>query len=97
MFSGGFGVQFIFLVHPGLQVPGGDLVLLNDVHHGAPTGGGVPVEGVHHGLGDAVEQLLRLHLGLPEGLGHPHELLLAGPASHEVRGLSDATWGRSLR
>ena len=41
-----------YLVHSGLESPGGDLVLLDDVDDGPPAGDPVAVEGVHHGLGD---------------------------------------------
>merc|ERR1719282_1250401 len=80
-----------YLVHSGLQSPGGDLVLLNDMDHGSPTRNAISVEGVHHGLGDALEQLVWLHLGLPQCLRHSHQLLLTSSASNKVDGLSDTS------
>ena len=76
---------------PACKTVPAHLVLLNDVDHRPPPGAGVPVEGVDHGLGDAVKQLVWLHLRLPQRLRHTHQLLLAGPARHKVSRLSDAT------
>ena len=72
------------LVHPGLDLPGGDLVLLHDVDDPSPTGGGVAVDGVDQGLRDALEQLVGSHVRLPEGLAHAEELLLGGAADDAV-------------
>merc|ERR1719348_479167 len=79
------------LVHSGLECPGGDLVLLDDVDDRAPTGDAVTVEGVHHGLRDALEQLIRTHLWFPQSLRHSHQLFLASSSSNEVDWFRDTT------
>jgi len=80
-----------FLVHARLDFLCGDFVLLNDVHDGSPTGGCVAVEGVDEGLSDALKQLIRIHLGLPQSFAHTEKLFLAGAGNGEVWRLCHAS------
>lgn len=43
-------------------------------HHSSPTAVCVTIDGIHQALGDGLEELLRLHVGLIEGLTDPKEV-----------------------
>jgi len=67
----------LFSVHASLDGFGGDFVLFDDVDDSSPTRGRVAIESVDQGLRDALEQLVGLHLGLPQRLAHTEKLFFA--------------------
>ncbi len=66
------------LILPPLQQPLGDLVLLDDVDVGTPTGERIAVDGVEQRLRDGLEQLIRaLRSGNQSSVGRKRNHVLA--------------------
>ena len=79
-----------FLVLPPLQQSLGHLVLLHNIHMRAPAGQRITIDGIQQRLGDCLEQVLGLEIGLPETFAGTEELVRGGDGDDEVFGEVDA-------
>lgn len=78
------------LILPALQQPLGNLVLLNDVDVRSPTGESVSVDGVEKSLGDRLEEVIRLEIGLPKTFASTEKLVGGSSSNDEVLRKVDA-------